>query len=108
MTSSKQKKLKVHKAKNWFEKVQGLIGSKEAKNFLLQTRFGIHTIGLKFPIDVLILDKNHHVKVIKHNLKPNNMFLWHPKYDIVVELPKGEIVQNKIELDDKLELEFVN
>lgn len=102
------KTLQVHKAKNWREKVQGLIGSDEPRNFLLKTHFGIHTIGLKFPIDVLILDKNSQVKVLKHSLRPNNMFLWNPKYDTVIELPTGEIKKHKIEVGEKVELELLN
>lgn len=97
--------LKVHRAKNEFEKIKGLMGAKEPKNFLLKTRFGIHTLGLKFPIDVVILNNDHEVVVIKPNLRPNSMFLWNPKYSLVLELPKGEINKHHIAIGKKIELE---
>lgn len=97
--------MRVHQAKNLREKVQGLIGSKKPKNFLLKTRFGIHTFGLTFPIDVVILNKSHQVVVLKENLKPYNIFLWNPRYDTVLELPEGTIREEKIELGKKIELQ---
>jgi len=37
----------------------GLIGHDNPEPIMFYTKFGIHTFGLKFPIDVLILDKNN-------------------------------------------------
>ncbi len=101
---SKLMQLTVKRAKTYREKVVGLMGSKEAYPLLLQTRFGIHTLSLKFPIDVVILDDNYIVQTIKEQLKPNTFFLWNPKFSHVLELPAGEIKKKKISIGVKLHI----
>lgn len=96
--------IKVKKAKNLKEKVVGLIGADKPYGFMLKTRFGIHTFGLKFPIEVLILDKNNKVVKMRKSLKPNRIFLWNPSYDKVLELPEGMIHQKKIEINSLIDM----
>jgi len=69
---------------------------------LFRTRFGIHTIGMKYAIDVLILDKKNKVVAIKKNLEPNKIFLWNPAFNTVLELPAGTINKTKTEIKDLL------
>lgn len=88
-------------------KTIGLLNFDKAIPLYFQTRFGIHTFGLKFPIDVLILDNNNMVVRLTENLKPNKIFLWLPKYNKVIELPAGEIKRKKIKLEQTIKLEFV-
>lgn len=92
----------VQKAKNWKDKTIGLIGTKKPQSLLLRTHFGIHTFGMRYPIDVLILNSQNKVVALKENLKPNRMFLWNPHYDNVLELPKGTINKSKTQLGDHL------
>lgn len=74
------------------------------KNILyLETRFGIHTFFVNFPLDLIILDKNNRVKKIKENLGPNRIFLWNPKYFKVFELPAGSIKALKLNVGSILE-----
>ena len=80
----------------------GLIGARKASAFILKTRFGIHTVGLLFPIDVLILDKENKVVRLKENLKPLRIFIWKPHYNTVIELPGGSIKKSSTALGDKL------
>lgn len=96
--------LSVKIASNLGEKIQGLIGKEKPYRLMLKTRFGIHTFGVKFPIDILILDKENKVAVMKKNLKPNRIFLWNPKYDKVIELPSGDISKRAIKIKDKIDL----
>lgn len=88
--------LKVKTLKSLKDKSLGLIGKKYAYPVAFKTRFGIHTFGLKFPIDVLILNSKNRVVLAKKEMKPNRMFVWPLKYDTVVELPEGEIERLKI------------
>ncbi|MDP3941701.1 MAG: DUF192 domain-containing protein [bacterium] len=85
-----------------FEKVKGLIGSDVAEAILIKTRFGIHTFGLQFPIDIIVLDKHGIVQVIKHSFHPNGIFLWPIKYDRVLELPEGMIREKGIKKGEKI------
>src|SRR3989344_6983486 len=98
------KLIAVKEAKNIKEKVIGLIGTKEPYALLLKTYFGIHTFGLKFSIDVLILNKNGEVIRIKKSLKPNSIFIWKPIYNNVLELPDGYVDKKNIKLNDQISI----
>lgn len=84
-------KLYVTKAYSFKEKTLGFIGKKTITPLYFETRWGIHTFGVKHTIDVIILDEHNVVKVLKKNLKPNRIFLWNPTYKKVIELPSGMI-----------------
>ena len=101
-------RLSVREAKNIREKIVGLIGKDKPEALMLKTHFGIHTFGLKFPIDVVILNKENKVVNLKKNLKPKNIFLWNPKYEHVLEMPAGTIDKNKIELRSEINLKITN
>ncbi len=98
--------LKVRILKTYMEKIIGLTNSSKAYPVLLKTRFGIHTFGMKFPIDILILDKNNKVVKLFSSLPKNKIFVWNPKYDMVVELPERFISVNKIQQGDMIRLIF--
>jgi uncharacterized protein len=87
--------IKVRVAQNLYKKTIGLIGKDKPESLLIKTRFGIHTFGLKFPIDVVVLDNNIVVQAKSH-LCPNNLFFWNPKYDQILELPDGTIKRLRI------------
>ena len=95
------KDLKVFKSA--LEKTLGLLGKKE-QTVLFKTRFGIHTFFLKTPIDVMILNNEYKVVKLKKELRPNRIFLWNPKFEIVIETQSGKIKESKTEKDDFLEL----
>jgi len=97
------KKIEVIKIEG-FKKVTGLLGKKQPENLYFRTRFGIHTFGMKFPIDVVILDKKNAIVDLKCGLCPNRIFLWNPRYDKVLELPNGFIVSSKIKIGSTIEL----
>jgi uncharacterized membrane protein (UPF0127 family) len=86
------------------EKSIGLIGTKNIIPVYFQTRWGIHTFGVLSPIDIIILDANNTVVKLADNLKPNRIFIWHPKHYHVVELPSGEIKKKQITVGDKITL----
>lgn len=88
----------VREAKSLKERVVGLIGKPEAHGILLRTRFGIHTFGLRYPIDVAVLDHKNEIVKIKKSLKPHKFFFWSPSYNKVLELPEGAIEKNGLTL----------
>lgn len=97
-------KLFVKTAANLKEKIQGLIGKDKPHALMIKTHFGIHTFGLKFPIDVLILNDNNKVVSIKENLKPNRVFLWNPMHEKVIELPAGTIEKEQIKINIPIDI----
>lgn len=94
--------VKVRRLNSVREKAIGLIGKKTAEATLFKTRFGIHTIGLRFPIDVLILDNKNKIIYSKSSLKPNRIFIWNPRYKNVLELPDGFVAKKNLEAGDIL------
>lgn len=91
-------------AKTLFEKTVGLIYSSQPSPLLLTTRFGIHTFGMKYPIDVLVLDPGQKVVKLVSSLPPNRIFLWNPLYNTVLELPAGTLKKTHTTLFDTLVL----
>lgn len=91
---------------SYMGKVFGLIGKKEPESLLLKTRFGIHTFGVRFPIDVVILDRQNTIVTIKEHVSPNRIFFWNPLFDTVLELPSGSIEQLKLRKGIKLTFIF--
>lgn len=87
-------------------KVIGLINAKNPEKVLIKTRFGIHTFGVKFPLDILVLNKNSNVVKTMKSMKPNRIFVWSPIFDTIIELPKGEINKLGIEIGSKINLQI--
>lgn len=89
----------------WLQTSRGLIGAKKPVAVYFRTRWGIHTFGMRFPIDVLILDNQLRVILLRHRLLPNRLFFWPPRYDLVIELPAGEIEKYRITPGDHIRIE---
>lgn len=98
--------ISVTKTQNLWQKIKGLLGTTKPHPLLLKTHWGIHTFGMHYPIDVVILDDSNKIVTLKPNLKPNRIFLWNPKYERVLELPDGYIKKNKLSLKQHLTLEY--
>lgn len=88
-------RLKVKRLEGW-GKVRGLAGFSKPQAIMFKTYFGIHTFGLRFPIDVLVLDKDEHVVKLGIGLPPNRIFFWSPIYNTIIELPEGTLKSKKI------------
>lgn len=71
------------------EKLRGLIGGSGEYGLIFKTRWGIHTFGMKFTIDVLVLDGESKVVRVRKNMRPNRFFFWNPKYSKVIEIPSS-------------------
>jgi uncharacterized membrane protein (UPF0127 family) len=85
------------------DKLLGLLDKNNSRSLLFKTRYGIHTFFLKETIDVIVLDSNRIVRLLK-SLKSNRIFIYSPLYPTVIELPKGTIHKSKTKVGDELEL----
>lgn len=90
--------------KGFRNKSKGLINSASPETIIFYTRFGIHTFGVKYPIDIIIIDKKFKVRCVKENLQPNRVYLWNPRYNLVTELENGAIKRSLTEINDFLEI----
>jgi uncharacterized membrane protein (UPF0127 family) len=101
---------KVRKADNFITRLVGLLkrrhlGPEEA--LWLMPSKGIHTIGMKFPIDVLFLDKNCVILAIVSGMMPYRISGVQLRAFSVLELPSGTIKKSQTEVGDKLEISLV-
>ena len=96
--------IKAKKATTILEKITGLIGTTNPYPLLIHTRWGIHTFGMKYPIDILILDRKNCVMKMHSSLSPNRIFVWNPKYHWIIELPSGSVQKMNIKQGDYIEL----
>lgn len=96
--------VKVRHLTTFHQKSKGLIGEYPVFPITFRTRWGIHTFGMKTPIDVLILDDNYCVVHLTKRLPANRFFFWNPGYSVVVELPAGDITRKQISLNDHIVL----
>jgi uncharacterized membrane protein (UPF0127 family) len=87
-------------AKSFKEKSEGLLKYEIPHAMYFETRWGIHIFGMKFPIDVAILDKNGIVKKVRRNMKPGAFLFWNPKWKRVLELP----IESDVEEGNVLEI----
>ncbi len=87
--------------KSWENQVLGLLKKDNPRSLLFKTKSGIHTFGLKEDIDVIVLNNNHQVVKLAE-VKPNAFFFWNPKYNLILELPKGTIKKSKTKLSDQI------
>ena len=68
---------------------------------------GIHTIGMKFPIDVVYLDKGYRVIYVSHSLPPFRIAALKLRARSVIELPAGTLTQTQTSIGDVLELSAI-
>ena len=101
---------KTRKADNFITRLVGLLkrstlGPEEA--LWLMPSKGIHTIGMKFPIDVLFLDKKNFVLDIVSGMAPYRISRVDLRAYSVLELPNGTIKKSHTEVGDQLEISLV-
>ncbi len=85
----------------------GVIGWKSFGDFnglLLTNTNSVHTFFVRFPMDLVFLDKNMHIIRLVSYLKPFRIspIVWQAKY--VLEMPTHSIEKFSIKLDDKINL----
>jgi uncharacterized membrane protein (UPF0127 family) len=98
---------RVKKADNFFTRIVGLLkrhglGPEEAL-WLVPSK-GIHTIGMKFPIDVIFLDRMNVVQRLIPALDPYRVTRIQLKTYSILELPKGSIGKSLTQVGDKFDI----
>lgn len=96
---------KVVSADTWLKRLKGLLGSDQLPSrtalWLLPCK-GIHTIGMKYAIDVLFIDRKNRVKKVSINLPPYRICRAGKGTHSVIELPAGSVQQAEIKRGDKI------
>jgi len=89
-------------------RVVGLLGKRGLEpgtGLLIIPSQAIHTVAMKFPIDVLFVDKKWRVVHVRPAMPPYRLTGIHWKARCVIELPSGRIAQTSTEVGDQLSVE---
>lgn len=89
-------------ATSFLDRFLGLLNPHNSRALIFQTRFGLHTFGLKKPIDILLLDDQGVVVQKEASFAPNQFYFYSPIYKTVIELPAGSLLQSQTKLNDKI------
>jgi uncharacterized membrane protein (UPF0127 family) len=65
---------------------------------------GVHTFAMRFPIDVVYLDREHIVVHVEEELKPWRLAAVRIQTTSVLELPMGMIRESKTALGDQVDI----
>jgi uncharacterized membrane protein (UPF0127 family) len=66
---------------------------------------GVHTIGMRFPIDVLFVDRNWRVLYLRPAMEPYRVSSIRWRARSVIELPAGVIAETMTSVGDELQVE---
>ena len=97
----------VELASTSLTRLWGLLGRRGVKaggGLWIMPSSGVHTVGMRFPIDVVGLDKNMRVIKLWHDLAPYRVTSVSLKMCSVIELAAGQIRETKMEIGDVLEV----
>ena len=98
----------VKVAENFFTRSVGLLCRKSilpSEALIIKPCCSIHTIFMKFSIDVLFVNKKNEIVALHQNLKPWRILPIHLRSHYVIELAAGQIAVNNICLSDIINLE---
>ena len=82
---------KVRYCNRFFSRLKGLLGTEPDPDeacWLIPCNM-VHTFGLRYPIDILFLNKKNEIISVIQNLKPNRLSPFVPTAHSVVEFASG-------------------
>ncbi len=98
--------IEVELADTWRKRLVGLLAKQRIDDnygLLFQPGESIHSIGMRFSIDVLFLDKSNKVLKITHEMKPFRLAFAPKGTCSVLEINSGNAKRTGIHLEDTLE-----
>jgi uncharacterized membrane protein (UPF0127 family) len=96
---------KVKVADSVFSRLVGLLGRRFLKadsGVWIVPCNAIHTIGMLFSIDVVMIDKNFRVVCVTEMVKPFRVILPKRRAETVIELPPHTIFRSRTQVGDQL------
>lgn len=93
-------------ADTFFKRFKGLLGTKKlehGKGLVIRPCNSIHTVGMKYDIDVLFIDKDDYVVKISAKMPACRIAVCQ-KSDCVIELPAGTVSSTGTKLGDRISI----
>ena len=94
-------------AATFWQRFIGLMGRRSMADdeaLVFYNVWSFHTFFMKFPIDVIFLNKKNQVIATIENLQPNRITRLYPKAVSVLELPAGTIEKTSTVVGDEIEI----
>ncbi len=94
-------------ADTFFSRMKGLLGKSglsDGEGLLIRPCKGVSTFGMKFPIDVIFLDRHNRVIATRGEMPPNRLSRLHLRATAVIELPPRTIETASIRIGDQVEI----
>lgn len=88
-------------------RARGLLGTKglrQGEGLLIRPCIGVHTFFMKYPIDVVFLDRDNRVLAMLDSLKPHRVSRLVPASSAVIELPAGTVAGSGTRLGDEIKI----
>src|ERR1051325_1883297 len=98
---------KIRKADSFLTRLLGLMRRKrlapEEALWLVPGK-AVHTVGMKFSIDVIFIDRDKKVVAVVPGMAPNRATRFYFAAHSVLESPKGTIIKSRTETGDHLDI----
>ncbi len=89
-----------------WQRIVGLLGTSKLEaddGLLIFPTQAVHTIGMKYPIDLIFLDRKQCAVGLRNSVVPNRFSRIYWRAQCVIELPEGTIERTGTQLGDKIE-----
>lgn len=99
---------RVRVADSFFGRMIGLLGKRSLKpdgGVWIVPANSIHTVGMLFPFDLVMIDKDFRVVNVKEMVRPFRIVLPKLRAESVIELPAHTIFRSRTDVGDQLIIE---
>jgi uncharacterized membrane protein (UPF0127 family) len=98
-------------AKTHWTRLRGLLGTSAGDfgngcGLWITPCRGVHTLAMRFPIDVVYLDRSGRVVHVEHDLQPWRFSPVRLQATSVLELPSHTVARTETALGDKIEIKI--
>lgn len=94
-------------ADNLFTRMKGLLGKNEmmqGEALWIKPCTSVHTFGMKFPIDVIFLNRKNMAAALIRNMQRNRLTRLYLSAVSTLELPAGTIEKTDTRVGDEIEI----
>jgi len=101
----------IRVAETGLQRIVGLLGEREllrGDGLLIVPSQGVHTWGMRFPIDIAVLDDDWTVIATRRVMRPFRMTRMFWKAAAVLELPAGALESTSTSVGDMIEFDRVS
>ena len=100
--------LQAEQARSFWARLRGLMFRARLPDdggLIIEPNNSVHTFWMRFPIDVVFVDRENRVVGLRSAMPPNRPYAGARRARRTLELPAGTIVRSATTLGDQLELQ---